>query len=277
MFPDVSRNAMSEKLCLQWNDFKDSAINAFGNLRDDKDFADVTLVCEDGKQMEVHKVVLASSSPFFQNILKRIKHSHPLIYMRGMKSDELSAIVDFLYFGEANIQQEKLDSFLAIAEELQLKGLMGRDDQPEVLQKEIHKRHQAKTLPEEKTVYKREMVLPRSAPQSNASEEILSHDPEIFSGTMVATTTSQYSEELQELLQESEPMMEKTERKMPNGKRSYNCIICGKEGEKGNIRQHIEANHLEGVSVPCKFCEKTFRSRNALNSHNFKFHRTQKY
>ena len=69
--------------------------------------------------------------------------------MRGMKSDELSAIVDFLYFGEANIQQEKLDSFLAIAEELQLKGLMGRDDQPEVLQKEIHKRHQAKTLPEE--------------------------------------------------------------------------------------------------------------------------------
>ena len=149
MFPDVSRNAMSEKLCLQWSDFKDNAINAFGNLRDDKDFADVTLVCEDGKQMEVHKVVLASSSPFFQNILKRIKHSHPLIYMRGMKSDELSAIVDFLYFGEANIQQEKLDSFLAIAEELQLKGLMGRDDQSEVLQKEIHKRHQAKTLPEE--------------------------------------------------------------------------------------------------------------------------------
>ena len=125
MFPDVSRNAMSEKLCLQWNDFKDNAINAFGNLRDDKDFADVTLVCEDGKQMEVHKVVLASSSPFFQNILKRIKHSHPLIYMRGMKSDELSAIVDFLYFGEANIQQEKLDSFLAIAEELQCQ--MGKD------------------------------------------------------------------------------------------------------------------------------------------------------
>ena len=42
-----------------------------------------------------------------------------------MKSDDLKAIVDFLYFGEANIYQEHLDSFLAIAEELQLKGLEG--------------------------------------------------------------------------------------------------------------------------------------------------------
>merc|ERR1719319_1385426 len=34
-------------------------------------------------------------------------------------------MIDFLYFGEANVYQENLDSFLAVAEELQLKGLMG--------------------------------------------------------------------------------------------------------------------------------------------------------
>ena len=33
--------------------------------------------------------------------------------------------MDFLYFGEANVYQEDLDSFLAIAEEIQLKGLTG--------------------------------------------------------------------------------------------------------------------------------------------------------
>ena len=38
---------MSEKLCLQWNDFKENAINAFGSLRDDNNFADVTFACED--------------------------------------------------------------------------------------------------------------------------------------------------------------------------------------------------------------------------------------
>ena len=49
--------------------------------------------------------------------------------MRGMKSENLLAIVDFLYNGEANVFQENLDSFLAIAEELQLKGLMGKTDE----------------------------------------------------------------------------------------------------------------------------------------------------
>ena len=117
---------MSEKLCLQWNDFRENAIGSLGSLKNDRDFLDVTLISEDGKQVEAHKVILAISSPFFQNLLKRNKHPHPLIYLRGVKSEDLLGIVDFLYFGEANVYQEDLDSFLAIAEELQLKGLTGK-------------------------------------------------------------------------------------------------------------------------------------------------------
>ena len=67
---------------------------------------------------------MASSSPFYGH-LKRNKHPHPLIYISGVKADELVAIIDFLYFGEANVNQESLDAFLALAEELKLKGLMG--------------------------------------------------------------------------------------------------------------------------------------------------------
>ena len=74
-----------EKLCLQWNDFEENVSSAFGDLKQDKDFTDVTLACEDGQQVEAHKVVLVASSPFFLNILKRNKHHHPLIYMRGVK------------------------------------------------------------------------------------------------------------------------------------------------------------------------------------------------
>ena len=102
---------MSEKLCLQWNNFQDNIKSAFGNFREDRDFADVTLACEDGQQVEAHKVILAASSPFFQRILGRIKHPHPLIYMRGMKSVDMLAIINFLYSGEADICQENLDSF----------------------------------------------------------------------------------------------------------------------------------------------------------------------
>ena len=82
-----------EKLCLQWNDFKENVSSAFGDLRQDKEFTDVTLVCEDGQQVEAHKVVLIASSPFFLNLLKKNKHPHPLVFMRGVKFEDLVSMV----------------------------------------------------------------------------------------------------------------------------------------------------------------------------------------
>ena len=70
---------MTEKLCLQWNDFKDNVNFAFETLRKDSDFTDVALACEDG-HLEAHKVILAASSPFYRNIFKRNKHAHPLMF-----------------------------------------------------------------------------------------------------------------------------------------------------------------------------------------------------
>ena len=116
---------MSDKFCVQWNDFKDNSSSVFGNLREDKRFTDVTLVSEDGQQMEAHKFILASSSPFFEKILQRNKHPNPLIYLKGFQSKVLTSVLDFLYFGEANVNQEDLESFLAVAEEIKLKGLIG--------------------------------------------------------------------------------------------------------------------------------------------------------
>ena len=80
---------MSERLCLQWNDYKEHVNSALGRLRSDKEFTDVTLACEDGQQIEAHKVVLASSSPFFEEILQRSKNPHLMIYLKGFKSKDL--------------------------------------------------------------------------------------------------------------------------------------------------------------------------------------------
>ena len=90
--------------------------SVFGMLRNDQNFADVTLACEDGTQIKAHKVVLASFSPFFMEMLKKNTHPHPLIYMRGLKAENLVSMVDFLYYGEANVNQESIDVFLGLAE-----------------------------------------------------------------------------------------------------------------------------------------------------------------
>ena len=68
-----------------------------------------------------------------------------MIYMRGLQAKDLVAMVDFIYYGEANIYQEDLDGFLALAEELQLKGLSGtRNDTLDDVQGPILKPNQLK-------------------------------------------------------------------------------------------------------------------------------------
>jgi hypothetical protein len=112
----------SEKFCLRWNDFETNISSAFRYLRDDKDFFDITLVCED-EQIQAHKVILSACSPFFQKILRRNPHQHPLLYMKGVKSSDMVSVLDFMYHGEVNVAQEELNTFLAVAEDLNVKGL----------------------------------------------------------------------------------------------------------------------------------------------------------
>jgi len=112
----------SEKFCLRWNDFETNISTAFRELRDDKDFFDVTLACN-GDQIQAHKVILSACSPFFRNILRRNPHQHPLLYLKGVKYSDLQSVLNFMYHGEVNVAQEELNSFLSVAEELSVKGL----------------------------------------------------------------------------------------------------------------------------------------------------------
>ena len=77
-----------------------------------------------------------------------------------------------------------------------------------------------------------------------------------------------FSGDLEELEERVKSMMEKSENKYANGRHlADRCKVCGKEGMGSAIKDHIEANHLEGIIIPCNLCEKTFRSRNSFRPH----------
>jgi len=114
--------AAAEKFCLRWNDFESNISVAFRELREEKDFFDVTLACEDS-QVSAHKVILSACSPFFRNVLRKNPHQHPLLYLKGVKYQEMLSVLNFMYQGEVNVAQDELNSFLAVAEELRVKGL----------------------------------------------------------------------------------------------------------------------------------------------------------
>ena len=255
---------MSEKLCLKWNDFQENVNTAFGNLSEDKDFSDVTLACEDGQQIEAHKVILAASSPFFQNLLKRNRHPHPLVYMSGIKSEDLLAMMDFLYCGEANVFQENLDSFLAIAEELQLKGLMGHAEDPKKERDPIPQKMNPKPFLERE---RSSLISVQNETGLNQRKDAQSPSQQMNIERRIAIPNF-VSGDFKDLDEKVKSMMEKSQYFIASGKERANiCKVWGKEGAGIAIRDHIEANHLDGVSLPCNVCEKTFRSRLRLRQH----------
>ena len=167
------------------------------------------------------------------------------------------AILDFLYRGKANVFQDNIDSFLAVAEELQIEGLMGKT--------------------EERLTYFGENERPSYSPSENypknssmrqmPSKE--SHNPPEENLVIPPNLSGNFNE----LEEKVNSLMEKSQNKTADGRQlAYRCTLCGKEGHCINIKYHIEANHLQGVVIPCNFCGKIFSSRHALKLHTPKCH-----
>jgi len=285
----------AEKFCLRWNDFQQNITTVFGALKDDTEFADVTLACEDGQQVEAHKVILAASSPFFQNLLRRNKHPHPLIYMRGVAAEDLKSVIDYIYYGEANVQKERMEFFMQIAQELQIKGLSLGENEAKVVQKNVASmQHFMETNDEN---IEPNMFYPKD---TSITEEVSDTDDEIekhaailekhWSSTAGEKTQLKPREDLQKNeagsdmdfeqvplneqigLNEQIKLMIGPGLSMGVKQRNSMCKVCGKESSWSNIKDHIESKHIEGISIPCGLCDKAFKTRKVLKHHHRQAH-----
>ena len=252
---DLNMNT-SEKLCLKWNDFQENISSYFGDLRNSKDFTDVTLACDDGEQLEAHKVILASSSPIFLEILTSQTHSHPLVFMRGVRSEDLVAILDFLYFGEANVLRDNLESFLAAAEDLKLKGLCGGG--------QLEEKETDKKPPIESVV----APIKKKKRRNRANSKIQD------SKGSISLNKPRMNVEFKDLDEQIKSMMTKSNISSGIGQGSLaTCNICGKESPAKSMPRHIEATHIT-ISHASDICEKVSKSRNALKKHKGDNHRS---
>lgn len=119
-----------EAFCLKWNDFHTSLTSTFTELRAESDLLDATIFCE-GQLVRAHKLVLSASSTIFRQLFRNndqslLHHSQtvePVLMMWDVKSEDLKLLLDFMYQGQVNVAHENLNSFLALAERLQVRGL----------------------------------------------------------------------------------------------------------------------------------------------------------
>ena len=210
---------MGEKFRLMWHTYTTHGQELFRNLLETQQFTDVTLISDDRKQYRVHKFILSACSTVFREIIT----SNPLntaIYLRGIYHEELESILQFIYLGVASIYHERMNEFLNVAKNLDIKEI-GKNviDADEDSQNVDNN---------ESCVYQEDSVI---------SDEIRNNDVDM------STRPSQDKNE------------DSSYSLIPDNRKPYNCQKCEyQSNHKEHIKRHIRSIH-EGIKYPCQQCD----------------------
>ena len=226
----------SEMFNLSWNDFEKCVRDSFKELLNHEDFVDVTLVTEDNRKIQCHKVIISASSPVLKSILENYPHQHPLIYLSGIKYQEMKSLINFMYLGQAQVAQEELSTFMNTATKFQIQGLSNYEEaKPDTFVDQSIEVYENDDIKSES--FTDEYIIPNTS-------------------TLEQTGDSFYQVDAFSLHQDSS--MAPSSNNLEKGPGEFRCGRCEYKSKfRGNVRAHIKAQH-DGIKYPCDVC--TYRA-----------------
>ncbi|XP_064092044.1 protein jim lovell-like [Macrobrachium nipponense] len=109
-----------------WKSHSTEITSILLKFRDETKYTDATIMCS-GYKYPVHKVILASSSKYFEELLHQMEDLHPVVHpvivLNNIDKIGLEAILKFIYMGEVSIQEKDVVQLFDAARELKIKGL----------------------------------------------------------------------------------------------------------------------------------------------------------
>ena len=257
-----------ERYELKWKNYQSNVIKSFSNLRTDNDFYDVTLVGDDRALVSAHKLVLASCSEYFKNILKQKQglNNQLVLCLDGVSFGDLNDMLDFIYNGEVQIRKESLENFLKVANRFKLDGLSETVDFMD-----------SRTAEEEKFLgphYENlsEIVPDTLAGEDNAETESDTKDFNVQNinrkqrknAARLARNIEFYSESFESIEAYEETintLFVKTESNV------FRCELCSQEFPIiTKMRTHAEV-HMKGEHFRCMICFKKKKTRESVRGH----------
>jgi len=243
-------NTMDEKYDLKWKTYPDHLVGVFKELGEKGHFADVTLVSDDQVQTKAHKVVLSACSPVLKTLLVNNPHPHPLLYLRGIKQTELQAILKFMYFGETQIFEQRINDFVTVAKDLEVKEISEEQNEDDVAE-----------APEEPvlTEFEGERQDTNTAPD--------------FEEQIIVKKDIEEPKSLNQERRVSRPRQQNVVNK--DGK--FPCDQCNYvAGQSGHLNLHRRSKH-EGVKYPCNECDYKATTPSHLTTHTNAKHAGVRY
>ncbi|CAL4094905.1 unnamed protein product, partial [Meganyctiphanes norvegica] len=116
-----------EVLNLKWSNHKNTFFKNLKILREKSIYTDATLAVE-GKFYHVHKIVMSTSSEYFSDIFETTPCKSLMIVLKDVRTNDIEALLDYIYLGEVNVHHKDLESLLKTAECLRIKGLAIPDE-----------------------------------------------------------------------------------------------------------------------------------------------------
>lgn len=128
MLSATASNPIQKPLRLRRVNHSDEIVSGFAKLLKNESMTDVTLICNGGRTIRAHRVILSTFSPYFKAIFESQPFTnnpcqYPVIVIKDLAYHELRTIVEFIYKGEVSVQRDKLSSILEAARALEVSGL----------------------------------------------------------------------------------------------------------------------------------------------------------
>jgi len=118
---------MDSMLALKWSNHSAAFHKTLSDLHTQEKYADVTIACEN-RYFKVHKMVLSSCSHYFDEIFEQTTCKHPVIVLKDIRAEDVETLISYMYIGEANVAEERLQELMKAADCLQIRGLSVPDD-----------------------------------------------------------------------------------------------------------------------------------------------------
>ena len=258
-----------ELLNLTWNEFTTSTAKSYKDLFDEQDFADVTLVSDDDKEVKCHKVVLGSSSPVFKRILSKISHQHPLIYLSGVEYPQLNCLLRFIYLGQTDVTHDDLERFMLVAARFKIKGLSNVANDKENEKTQYHPK-----VDREPPIIRQNVEYnpPITRPKVENEVAIFEENEDFF-----GDGTNNIPPEMAMTEVERSGFITRTPNAMlwasQMNSEIFKCEKCDYTSKhKRNVRAHTLAAH-EGVTYNCDYCPYKAGYLQNLNAHKKGVHK----
>ena len=251
-----------KKFNLTQRTFLPYAQDLLKNLYNTNKYSDVTLVCDENKHLQAHKFVLSACSPIFENILDNTDQAKSFIYLRGVKYEEISSILQFIYLGETTFYQDRMNELLSVAQDLMVK--------------EIGQNKESETHDNGQNYFNQSKAEYQGVEEETNENDVNDSSNHVSVDSSISKISNQeFGCNLCELRLRSMQGLRKHIESIHNGTK-YQCKECDYQAtNQSNLNVHFKSVH-QRIKYPCQLCDHQASQSSTLKRHVLQVHEGKK-